>query len=73
MKDIIIYKAANNQTQVNIVFDNNTLWLNQKQIADVFGTAVPAINKHIKNITAINEQQCKSLEEILKYMKANKK
>ena len=57
MKDIIIYKAANNQTQVNIVFDNNTLWLNQKQIADVFGTAVPAINKHIKNIIKESELQ----------------
>jgi prophage maintenance system killer protein len=57
MKDIIIYKAANNETQVNIVFDNNTLWLNQKQIADVFGTAVPAINKHIKNIIKESELQ----------------
>lgn len=57
MKDIIIYKAANNETQVNIVFDNNTLWLNQKQIAEVFGTAVPAINKHIKNIIKESELQ----------------
>jgi prophage maintenance system killer protein len=57
MKDIIIYKAANNETQINIVFDNNTLWLNQKQIAEVFGTAVPAINKHIKNIIKESELQ----------------
>lgn len=57
MKDIIIYKAANKETQINIVFDNNTLWLNQKQIAEVFGTAVPAINKHIKNIIKESELQ----------------
>lgn len=57
MKDIFIYKAANNETQVDIVFENNTLWLNQKQIADVFGTAVPAINKHIKNIIKEAELQ----------------
>jgi prophage maintenance system killer protein len=50
MKDLIIYTTDNNETQVNIVFDNDTLWLNQKQIAEVFGTEVPAINKHIKNI-----------------------
>lgn len=57
MKDIIIYKAANNQAKVDIVFDNNTLWLNQKQIAEVFGTEVPAINKHIKNILKESELQ----------------
>jgi prophage maintenance system killer protein len=57
MKDVIIYKAANNETQVDIVFDNNTLWLNQKQIAEVFGTEVPAINKHIKNIFKESELQ----------------
>jgi len=57
MKDLIIYTTANNETQVNIVFDNNTLWLNQKQIAEVFGTAVPAINKHIKNIIKESELQ----------------
>jgi len=56
-KDLIIYTTANNETQVNIVFDNNTLWLNQKQIAEVFGTAVPAINKHIKNIIKESELQ----------------
>lgn len=50
MKDIVIYKTANNQTQVDILFNNDTLWLNQKQIAEVFGTEVPAINKHIKRI-----------------------
>lgn len=50
MKDIVIYKGLNNETQVDILFDNNSLWLNQKQIAQIFGTEVPAINKHIKNI-----------------------
>lgn len=57
MKDIIIYTAANNQAKVEIVFDNNTLWLNQKQIAEVFGTEIPAINKHIKNILKESELQ----------------
>jgi len=50
MKEIVIYQGVNNETQIDILFDNNTLWLNQRQIAEVFGTEVPAINKHIKNI-----------------------
>jgi len=31
-------------------FEQNTIWLNQRNTADLFGTEVPAINKHIKNI-----------------------
>ncbi|OQX02750.1 MAG: hypothetical protein BWK73_41695 [Thiothrix lacustris] len=50
MSEIIIYQTADQQTQVEVKLDSNTLWLSQKQIADVFGTEVPAINKHIKNI-----------------------
>jgi death-on-curing family protein len=50
MNKIEIFTSSNNQTQVEVKFDKNTLWLNQKQIAEVFGTEVPAINKHIKNV-----------------------
>jgi hypothetical protein len=38
-----------------IQIDGNTIWANQKQIAEVFGTEIPAINKHIKNILNTNE------------------
>lgn len=31
------------------------MWLTQKQIAEIFGTEVPAINKHIKNILRSKE------------------
>lgn len=50
MFDIVIYKADDNSPSVEIKFTNNNIWLNQKQIAAVFGTEVPAVNKHIKNI-----------------------
>lgn len=50
MKEIIIYKGPDNSSQVEVRFEGETFWLTQKQIADVFGTEVPAINKHIKNI-----------------------
>jgi death-on-curing family protein len=50
MNEIEIYKDKNNQTQIEVKFDNDTVWLTQKQISELFGTEVPAINKHIKNI-----------------------
>jgi death-on-curing family protein len=55
MNEIVIYQTADNQTEIDIQIDGNTIWANQKQIAEVFGTEVPAINKHIKNILNTNE------------------
>lgn len=50
MNEILIYNSPDNQAQVEVSLDKGTVWLTQKQIAAVFGTEVPAINKHIKNI-----------------------
>lgn len=50
MNEIIIYQNPDNQTQVEVQFEGETFWLSQKQISELFGTEVPAINKHIKNI-----------------------
>lgn len=50
MNEIIIYQTKDNQTQIKVQFEKDTLWLTQKQIALVFDTEVPAINKHINNI-----------------------
>ncbi len=48
--EIIIYKNEAGLPVIEVAIKNETLWLTQKQIADIFGTQVPAINKHIKNI-----------------------
>jgi death-on-curing family protein len=51
MNDIVIYEAAGGQSpRVEVKLDNHTIWLTQKQMSEIFGTEVPAINKHIKNI-----------------------
>ena len=50
MGDIIMYQTQDGKTSIDVRLQNNTIWLHQKQIADLFGTEVPAINKHIKNI-----------------------
>ncbi|MGN7988069.1 RhuM family protein [Pedobacter sp. 22226] len=48
--EIIIYKNEEGLPAIEVAIKNETLWLTQKQIAEVFGTQVPAINKHVKNI-----------------------
>jgi len=36
--------------KVDIFFKEETVWLTQKALAELFGVKVPAINKHLKNI-----------------------
>ena len=53
MNDIIIYQ--NGEIELNVSIQNESIWLTQKQIAELFNVKVPAISKHIKNIFAQNE------------------
>jgi hypothetical protein len=36
MNEIIIYESSNNQIEVNIQFEKETVWLNQEQLAVLF-------------------------------------
>ncbi|HIP61808.1 MAG TPA: hypothetical protein EYG98_04560 [Sulfurovum sp.] len=46
----LLYKTANNDIKVDVRLEDQVLWLNQKQISELFSANVPAIAKHIKNI-----------------------
>ncbi|MBD3329234.1 hypothetical protein GF357_01955 [Candidatus Dojkabacteria bacterium] len=48
--DIIIYKTEDNQIELKVQLKNQTVWLDQKSIAQLFGVNIPAISKHISNI-----------------------
>ena len=65
---IIIYQTDDGQTQVNVRMENGTVWLTQKQIAELFGTKRPAITKHLKNIYASEELDEDSTCSILEHM-----
>jgi len=58
--EIILYKAPNGMTNVEVKLKNETLWLNAHQIADVFGIDRSGIIKHIKNIYKTGELKGKS-------------
>lgn len=47
---LVIYKTPNGETQLDVTVHGETIWLTQRQIAELFGTKVPAISKHLKNI-----------------------
>jgi len=46
--NIVIYNDGELELKVSV--NEDTIWLTQKQISEVFGVNVPAISKHIKNI-----------------------
>ncbi len=47
--------------------ENDTVWLTQKQIAELFGTKRPAITKHLGNIFNSAESEENSVSSILEH------
>ncbi len=47
---IIIYQTENGETKLDVRFQDETVWLTQKLMAELFQTSVPNINIHLKNI-----------------------
>ena len=54
-ENIVLYQNNNLPEDLTVRIENDTVWLTQKQIADLFGTKIPAISKHIRNIFQSNE------------------
>ncbi|MFZ2324893.1 MAG: RhuM family protein [Ignavibacteriaceae bacterium] len=48
--EIIIYKASDGQTQLDVKLEEETVWLTQKQMSFLFQKDIRTINEHIKNI-----------------------
>ena len=52
---ILIYQTGDGLTKVNVTFEDDTVWLTQDQMAELFQKAKSTINEHIKNIYADGE------------------
>jgi hypothetical protein len=52
---IILYRTDDGRTRIQCRFDDETIWLTQVQIAELFQTSVPNINLHLKAIYAEGE------------------
>jgi len=69
MKDeIVLYRPNELAEHIEVRFADDTAWLTQAQIAELFGTNSQAITKHIKNIYIIGEldkiSTCSILEQV---------
>lgn len=54
-KQIEIFKSEDGSTEIEVRVDNETVWLNQYQISDLFLTDRTSIGRHISNIYKANE------------------
>ena len=52
---IVIYTSEDGSVSLDTKLENETIWLTQKQMAELFGVKTPAISKHLKNIFSEGE------------------
>jgi len=50
MNNIILYQTPQGTVKIEVRYENDTFWLTQKSLAELFGVEVPAISKHLNNI-----------------------
>ena len=46
----LMYTSKEENISVNVIVKDETIWLTQKAMAELFGVGIPAISKHLKNI-----------------------
>jgi len=57
LNHFILYTAPSGEVRIEIYIQNETIWLTQQKIADLFGVDRSVITKHIRNIFQSNELQ----------------
>ena len=48
--DIILYSSPDGNVRVEVIYSEETFWLTQKRMSELFGVDVPAVSKHLANI-----------------------
>ena len=71
--EFLLYTAPDGAVKVGVLFRDETAWLTQKALAELFAVKVPAINKHLKNIFESGELSEDSVVSILEATAADGK
>lgn len=67
LKKFLLYTAPNGEIRVEVLVQDESVWLTQKAIAELFGVQRPAITKHLLNIFESGELQENSVSSILEH------
>jgi len=65
----LLYKNVNSEIKVDVLIQDETLWLNQKQIGELFGVDRSVITKHLKNILDEEELDSSTCAKIAQVQK----
>ena len=69
---LILYQTEDGRTRIQCRFENETLWLTQAQMAELFGRSVSTISRHIAKILKENELNEKSNLHFLQIANSDK-
>lgn len=53
--ELILYRTADDAVRVEVLYESETFWLDQKRIAELFGVELPTISYHLKEIYGSGE------------------
>ena len=59
-KELILFESADKSVSLSVPFENETVWLNQSQMIELFGRNQSVISRHIKNVFEEGEVEEKS-------------
>ncbi len=65
--EFLLYTTPNGKVKVEIFLKNETVWLTQQKVADLFGVQRSAVTRHLKNIFESGELIEKSVCSILEH------
>jgi len=66
MSNILIYKDKDGLTKIEVRLENETLWITQQQMADLFQTTKQNVSLHVGNIYKEGElQECATVKDFL--------
>ena len=52
---IIFYSTPTGDVKIEVIFNDETFWLTQKRMSELFGVNVRTVNEHLQNIFISNE------------------
>jgi len=71
--NFILYNTPSGDVTLKVLLQNETIWLTQKMMAELFDVGVPAVNKHLTNIFESKELEENSVISILETTAADGK
>ena len=48
--DLVLYRTADDAVRVEVLYESETLWLDQRRLAELFGVDVRTVSEHLRNV-----------------------